>query len=160
MPLMMAQSEVAALFSFYDDVNYKGSNVIRCSRCEGISEITRNKSFQLMLGSITQTNEDIAIYCHEIRPEISNGDANLCYTLLIDMSAKHEASMSKHAQLSRKLLFCKQLKLCMFILPLFVLYRIVYLYNACISPFALNFILIIINILHIAFVSRYRCNNK
>ena len=78
---------------------------MRCSRCEGVSESLRGKSYQVMVGSITKAKEHIAIYCPEIRPEVNAGDANLRHTLLINMSAKHVASMSKKAQSLRKLLF-------------------------------------------------------
>ena len=103
-PILMAQGEVAPIFSVRD-VNDKGKPVMRCSRCESVSEITRGNSFQLLPGAITKANEDIAIYCPEIHPEINNADVNLRHTLLINMSAKHVASMSKHAQHLRKLLF-------------------------------------------------------
>jgi hypothetical protein len=69
-----------------------------------------------MAGAITKAKEHIAIHCPKIRPEINNADANLRHALLINMSAKHVASMSKHAQLLHKLMICKRIKLCMFIL--------------------------------------------
>jgi hypothetical protein len=109
MPALMAQSEVAAIFSI-KGVNDKGKPVMRCSKCEGHPEISRGKSFQLLPGAITKAKEHVAIYCPEIRPEINSGDANLRHTLLINMSAKHVLSMSKKAQYMRKLLLCKRLK--------------------------------------------------
>jgi len=66
-----------------------------------------------MAGAITKTKKHIAIHCPEIRSEINNADANLRHTLPMNMSAKHVASMSKHAHLLRKILCCKRLKLCM-----------------------------------------------
>ena len=100
---MMAQSEVASIFSVRD-VNDSEKPVIRCSRCEGLSDLMRGKSFQLQPGAITKAKEHIAIHCPEIRPEVNNGDAILRHSFLINMSAKHVASMSKRAQLMRKLL--------------------------------------------------------
>ena len=101
--LMMAHAEVAAIFSARV-VNDIGKPGIRCSRCEGLSDIKRGKSFQVQLGAITKAKEHIAIRCHEIRPEVNNGDANLRHSLLISMSAKYVTSMSQRAQLMRKLL--------------------------------------------------------
>ena len=95
-PALMAQSEVAAIF-FVNGVNNKGKPVIRCSRCEGLSDLSRGKSFQLLHEAIRKAKENVAIYCPEIRPEINSGDANLRHTLLINMSAKHVLSMSKKA---------------------------------------------------------------
>jgi hypothetical protein len=100
---MMAQSEIASIFSVRD-INASGKPVTRCSRCEGLSDIKRGKSFQLQPGAITKAKEHITIHCPEIRPEVNSGDASLRHCLLINMSAKHVASMSQRAQLMRKFL--------------------------------------------------------
>jgi hypothetical protein len=68
-PLLMAQSEVAAIFSIRN-VNNKGKPVIRCYRCEGVSKIIGGISFQLMYRAITKANEHISFYSPEICPEI------------------------------------------------------------------------------------------
>ena len=103
-PLLLAQSQVVEIFSI-SDVNENGKHVMRCSRCEGVAELLRGKIYQLVAGSITKAKEHIAIYCPEIRPEVNASDANLRHTLLISLSAKHVASMSKKAQPLRKLIF-------------------------------------------------------
>jgi hypothetical protein len=111
-PLQKAHNEVAEIFSVID-VSDNGKLDIRCSRCEGLTEKERGKSFQLVFGAITKDKEHIAIYCPEIRPLVNIGDANLHHTLLINMTAKHVSSMSKHAQALRKLFAIKHvLPLC------------------------------------------------
>jgi hypothetical protein len=105
-PLLLAQSQVAGIFSI-NDVNENGKPVMRCSRCdEGVAKVLWGKTFQLLAGSITKAKEHIAIYCSKFRPEVNASDANLRHTLLISMSTKHVASMtSKKTQSLRKLLF-------------------------------------------------------
>ena len=61
-PLPLAQSHVAEIFSI-SDVNKNGKSIIRCSRCEGVAELLRGKSYQLVAGSITKAKEHIAIHC-------------------------------------------------------------------------------------------------
>ena len=126
---MMAQSEVASIFSVRD-VNASGKPVIRCSRCEGLSDIKRGKSFQLQPGAITKAKEHIAIHCPEIRPEVNSGDASLRHCLLINMSAKHVASMSQRAQLMRKFLIFYCLPIYNAIFIALYIYRIIATYIA------------------------------
>ena len=141
----MAQSQVGEIFSI-NDVNENGKTVMRCSRCEGVAELPRGKSYQLVVGSITKAKKHIAIHCPEIRPEANASDANLRHTLLISMSTEYGASMSKKAQSLRKLLFlnidCLYCQLSILvscinvIVPIFVhVFMHVFLpfyYNACI----------------------------
>jgi len=101
-PLEMAQKEVAGIFSIHD-VTENNKHVMRCSRCEGLPDEARGKSFQLAHEAITKAKEHIAVYRPEIRPDVNTADTNLRHTLLIRMSTKHAASMSKKAQVIRKL---------------------------------------------------------
>jgi hypothetical protein len=78
-------------------------HVMRCSRYESIPERNRGKSFQRFLGAIRKVNEHIAVSFLKIRPNVSNANSNLRHTLLINMAAKHVASMNKKAQFLRKL---------------------------------------------------------
>jgi len=100
-PTQFAHNQVAPIFSIRD-VAENGKSIMRCSRCEGLPEEDRGKSFQLVPGAITKAKEHIAVCCSEIRPGVSSADANLRHTLLINMSGKHVASMSKKAQVLRK----------------------------------------------------------
>jgi hypothetical protein len=77
------------------------------SICKSLPDEDRGKSFQLVPGAITKAKKHIVVYCPEIRPDVNNAHANLRHTLLINMSTKHAASMSKKAQILRKLRFPK-----------------------------------------------------
>ncbi len=100
-PLQKAQRDVADIFSI-TGLNENGKPIMRCSRCEGMAEKDRGKSFQLLTTAVTKAKEHIAVYCPEVRPSESVYDASLRHTLLIHMSEKQVACMSKAGQALRK----------------------------------------------------------
>jgi len=46
-PLLLAQSHVDEIF-FISDVNENGKPGMQCSRCEGVADLLRGKSYQLV----------------------------------------------------------------------------------------------------------------
>ena len=98
--LQHAIKEVAQIFSILG-TNDNGKSILRCSRCEGLPEKERGKSFQVLPMATTKMKEHIAVYCPSINPATSTSNATLRHTLLINLPEKQVLSLSKYGQIQR-----------------------------------------------------------